>query len=249
MSENEKSEAKNELQHTGYHQIGFAMTCRSWEEYVCMFALTEDDLSGSTLVDIAAGASSFTAAALEKGIESIAVDPLYSLDERSVLTHAQEELDQSGAKIAALQERMDWSYYGSYKRYQELRVRSLEKFSQSFCDPQQRNRYVSAELPTLPFKDGQFSLVLCSHFLFLYEQELDFDFHKRSVLELLRICCPGGQIRIYPLFNLNYQRYSKLDLLLSVLQDAGAAVAFEQTRLPFIPGSKELLCITKVAGK
>lgn len=249
MSRNEMSRGNSNEQSSGYPQIGFAMTCRSWEEYIRMFALKESQLSGASLVDVGAGASSFTASALERGIDAVAVDPLFALDEQSVLQHAKEELNISGAKVAALKQRMDWSHYGSYERYQRLREQSLEKFSASFTNPSQRKCYIAAGLPRLPFADGQFSLVLCSHLLFLYEQELDFSFHIESVMELLRICRPGGQVRIYPLFNLAYQPYSRMEALLTELHGTGAHITWEDTQLPFIPGSKQLLCITKVSGK
>ncbi|WP_010274898.1 class I SAM-dependent methyltransferase [Paenibacillus senegalensis] len=249
MSKYEQSRGNHVQQSNGYHQIGFAMTCRSWEEYIRMFALQESDLSSASLVDVAAGAASFTASALERGIDATAVDPLYALDQQSVLQHAREELAQSGAKIAALKQRMDWSYYGSYERYQERREQSLAKFTASFTDPVQKDRYIAAGLPTLPLQDDRFSLVLCSHLLFLYEQELDAAFHMASILELLRICRPGGQIRIYPLFNLAYQPYSKMEQLLTELSGTGAQISWKNTRLPFIPGSKQLLCITKALEK
>lgn len=233
----------------GYEQIGFAVTCRSWEEYRRMFVLNEEMLHQGPILDVAAGASSFTASALDKGLEAVAVDPLYDNGYETVSGHARAELAVSGEKIAAMKERMDWSYYGSYELYQQQRMLSLERFLASYGREDAGNCYIPAAMPKLPFTDNRFSLVLCSHFLFLYEQELDEEFHFKSCLELLRVCRPGGQIRIYPLFNLSYKPYSKLETILQKLETAGADITFEQSELPFIPGSKELVCITKAANK
>lgn len=40
---------------------------------------------------------------------------------------------------------------------------------------------------------------LVSHLLFLYEDKLDYDFHKKTILELLRIS--SREIRIFPIVN------------------------------------------------
>ena len=60
-------------------------------------------------------------------------------------------------------------------------------------------RYVTASLPGLPFKDGQFDLALVSHLLFLYSEQLDFDFHLAAIKELLRV---ANEVRIFPLLTL-----------------------------------------------
>jgi hypothetical protein len=46
-----------------YEQVGVAMTCRSFTEYEKMFVLKKEDLDQGSILDIAAGAASFTAAA------------------------------------------------------------------------------------------------------------------------------------------------------------------------------------------
>ena len=53
-------------------------------------------------------------------------------------------------------------------------------------------RYVTASLPRLPLRDGQFDLALCSHLLFLYSDRLSFEFHLASIEELLRVAGEFG---------------------------------------------------------
>ena len=60
-----------------YPQTGVAVSCRSYREYMAMFALTEADLRRGAALDVAGGASSFTAALHARGIEAFAADPFY----------------------------------------------------------------------------------------------------------------------------------------------------------------------------
>jgi hypothetical protein len=60
-------------------------------------------------------------------------------------------------------------------------------------------RYVAAELPSLPFADREFDLALCSHFLFLYTDQLSEAFHVESALEL---CRTAREVRVFPLVSL-----------------------------------------------
>lgn len=68
--------------------------------------------------------------------------------------------------------------------------------------------YRAAGLPDLPFPDGRFDLVLCSHLLFTWADPLDLAWHTGAVDELLRVA--RGEVRLYPL----------------VRRGAGEAVAF-----------------------
>lgn len=60
-----------------YEQIGVAMTSRSYIEYERMFVLNTEALKGKSVLDVAGGASSFTAEARKKGIFAEAADPMY----------------------------------------------------------------------------------------------------------------------------------------------------------------------------
>jgi hypothetical protein len=62
---------------------------------------------------------------------------------------------------------------------------------------------VQGSLPALPFKRGEFQMALCSHFLFLYSEQFDLDFHLGSVLAL---CGVAEDVRIFPLTELGSRR-------------------------------------------
>src|SRR5438093_537560 len=69
-------------------------------------------------------------------------------------------------------------------------------FLADFDDGKDQGRYVNAELPSLSFADASFDLALCSHFLFLYSDQLDESLHRASIEELCRV---ARAVRIFPL--------------------------------------------------
>jgi ubiquinone/menaquinone biosynthesis C-methylase UbiE len=59
-----------------------------------------------------------------------------------------------------------------------------------------QGRYRVAELPMLPFRDQEFDLAVCSHFLFTYSDLFPLDFHINSIREMCRV---AREARIFPL--------------------------------------------------
>ncbi|BBH21452.1 hypothetical protein Back11_27970 [Paenibacillus baekrokdamisoli] len=223
----------------GYEQIGVSITCRSFDEYLQMFDLKESDLTEGQILDIAAGGSSFTADAFHKGYEAFAVDPRYALEPEQLIADADEEIEVSTGKLMKLANQLDLSYYGDMTKHRAGREASLKRFASHYENKEQRAlRYKVGSLPNLPFDNGQFSLVLCSHFLFLYEEQFDYPFHLQAVLEMMRVCKPGGCVRIYPLMSLKWKPYSFLDQLALDIEKNGGSTGFFKTKLPFIPGSE-----------
>lgn len=80
---------------------------------------------------------------------------------------------------------------------------AMAKFLEDFPEGKMQKRYVAGELPSLPSGDREFDLVLCSHLLFLYTDNLSLDFHLRSLAELCRV---SKEVRIFPLLDVNGTR-------------------------------------------
>ncbi|MBH5318214.1 class I SAM-dependent methyltransferase [Paenibacillus sp. GSMTC-2017] len=228
-----------------YEQVGVAMTCRSYDDYLCMFRLTEDDLAQGAILDIAGGGSSFTAEARKRGYEAFAVDPRYGADVVKLVSEARQEIETSTAKIEALKEHFDWSYYGSVDLHRRGRISALNKFAEHVGLVGSGQHYIDGKLPELPFENNTFSNIMCSHFMFLYGAQFDFAFHLQSIREMLRIIKPNGHIRIYPLTTLQFQPYERLDELIGIISEEGGIVEQKESQLPFIPGSKHYLHIQK----
>ncbi|MFC5405220.1 methyltransferase domain-containing protein [Cohnella soli] len=225
-----------------YPQTGVASTCRSYEEYAAMFGLTERTIGAGPVLDVAGGGSSFVACLNAKGVPAIAADPFYAGMTEDVIAAARKEIEESSAKIAAIADSFDWSFYGSPEAHRAMREHSLELFAAHFKED--RSKYMDASLPRLPFEDDSFSLVTCSHFLFLYAESFGEAFHKEAIAELLRVLEPGGELRIYPLVSLKWEPCSFLDDVLDELK--GLAIAeLLPTNLPFTPVRSDVLKMVK----
>ncbi|MCL4261960.1 MAG: hypothetical protein KJ069_02025 [Anaerolineae bacterium] len=66
----------------------------------------------------------------------------------------------------------------------------MARFLQDYEAGKADGRYQPISLPHLPFADGEFGLALCSHFLFLYSEQVSLDFHITAVREMVRVA--GG---------------------------------------------------------
>jgi len=228
-----------------YPQAGVASTCRSFDEYCAMFGLDPSSLEGPVL-DVAGGASSFTAALRAKGISAVAADPFYGGLTEEVIDAGYREIQVSSAKIAAMKDAFDWSFYGSPERHRSIRERSMALFADDFrkSEKEEQTVYFPAALPSLPFPDDSFRLAICSHFLFLYAESFDRDFHVAAIGELLRVLRPGGELRVYPLVNLRWEPYPHLSDIVKEFEGV-ATHEFQPSGLPFTPTKSPLLRMVK----
>lgn len=245
--ESTNPESTNQESNRHYPQAGVAVTCRSYREYAAMFALDEAALARGPVLDAAGGASSFAAEAAERGLDVKAADPRYALPADALYAESAREIETSTGKLAKLRESFDWTFYGSLDAHRAGREASLERFIRHYRENGTHGVYVPASLPSLPFADGTFALALCSHFLFLYEEQFDAAFHTAALRELYRVLAPGGELRVYPLASLRFARYGAMSEIESALSSWGAVVDELPSRLPFIPGSTHLLCVRKPA--
>ena len=87
-----------------------------------------------------------------------------------------------------------WDYYKNPEYMRELRKRASTIFLEDYKTHPER--YVAGELPRLSFADKEFDLTLVSYFLFAYQDQLGYEFHRESILEIMRVT--RGEARIYP---------------------------------------------------
>jgi hypothetical protein len=98
-------------------------------------------------------------------------------------------------------------------------------------------------LPDLPFNDEAFDLTLSAHFLFMYSDRLDYDFHLKTVKELMRVT--RGELRIFPLVDLSCKRYEHLERLIADLVREGFAAEEIEVPYEFQKGAKQMLKIRR----
>jgi SAM-dependent methyltransferase len=168
------------------------VSSRSYDEYVAMFALSPEDLSGSVL-DCSAGAASFVTLATRRGARAVALDPVYALAREQLADAVRADLERGGAIAHQHPDRFGWDWFGSPEARDRLRKAAAAQFLASLATP--GSRYVAAELPRLPFRDASFDLALCSHLLFCWADVLGLGWHLAAVSELTRV---AREVRIFP---------------------------------------------------
>ena len=78
-----------------------------------------------------------------------------------------------------------WDYFKDIESLRKHRLSALENCTDDMVKSSER--YVPVTLPSLPFKDGEFDILLSAHFLFMYADRLDYQFHIKTINELLRV--------------------------------------------------------------
>lgn len=63
----------------------------------------------------------------------------------------------------------------------------MNEFLADYEQGKRQQRYLHASLPHLPFKNNQFDLALCSHYLFLYSEHVNLQQHINSMIELILV--------------------------------------------------------------
>jgi ubiquinone/menaquinone biosynthesis C-methylase UbiE len=228
-----------------YEQTGVVMTCRSYEEYVQMFMLDEHLLKKGKVLDVASGGSSFVAELNKRGHNAIGVDPLYRLPVEEMSTHGDTEIAIANQKLDKVKHLYVWDSYGSLDTHNEIRLNSFKQFLNSYEKDAKKEKYIAATLPSLPFEDETFSLILCNHFLFLYQDQFDYQFHLDAIKELIRITKKDGVIRIYPLVGFKNEVFPYINQLMATLDNDGIKIELSKTDFRFLPSATHFLSIKK----
>jgi hypothetical protein len=216
---------------------------RTLAEYSQFFALDVDALDGLTVLDVAAGPSSFTAEACRRGADAVAVDPLYGCTPEALATHVQIDYRRVFAQMKAKPQLVRFRSFASLEEAEFSRRTAAERFLADYAQHFVHNRYLGAALPQLPFLDGAFDLVLCAHLLFTYAKKFDFGFHLEACRELARVC--SDEVRIHPLVDLAGRPYPELDELRSALESDGIESEVLSVNYEFFKGADSTLILRK----
>lgn len=214
---------------------------RSFDEYVQMFDLSPQDLN-LNLLDAAGGPASFNAEMTQQGYSVISCDPIYQFSATEIAQRIQETYP---IVVNGLKEHSDayiWENIKSPEQLGEIRMAAMQKFLADFSQGLQQKRYQTTALPQLPFKNNQFDLALCSHFLFCYSDHFSEDFHLKSILELCRV---AQQVRIFPLLKVSGEPSPFLEPIVSCLKNQGYLINIKTVNYEFQKGGNQMLEIKR----
>jgi SAM-dependent methyltransferase len=217
---------------------------RTFDEYRQMFDLSADDLAGK-IIGVGDGPASFNAEATQQNYNVTSVDPIYTFSGEEIAARFNAVVDNIINQVKATPDDWVWTYHGSPEGLRANRVKALNLFLQDYEQGKAANRYITAELPTLPFAANQFSLALCSHLLFLYSEQLDYEFHLRSIQEMLRV---APEVRIFPLLTLMLDRSPYLEPIMAAFSDV-YSVSIQTVPYGLQKGGNEMLVIRRVDSR
>lgn len=210
---------------------------RSYDEYLAMFSLTESDLQ-KRLLGCEDGPASFNAELTKRGGRIVSVDPVYQFSAKEIRSRIDAGYEEVMKQTARNCDEFVWRHVKTVAELGRIRLEAMEIFLMDY--PHGCGRYVSGELPHLPFADKEFDLALCSHFLFLYSEQLSFEFHAQSIKELLRV---ASEVRIFPLLELGSTKSRHLDKVTSGLAEEQLAWSIEEVQYEFQKGGNKMLQI------
>ena len=197
-----------------------------------MFALSDADLAGRIL-GCGDGPASFNAEATALGYAVVSCDPIYSFLPEEIERRVEECHDGLIAQVRSHSEDFVSDQFQDPDQLGQFRLATMRRFLADFEAGKAEGRYVTASLPSLTFGDGQFDLALVSHLLFLYSDQLKFEFHFAAVMELLRV---AKEVRIFPLLTLEPRVSPHVDPLLTEFANKGFVSAAQTVPYEFQRG-------------
>ncbi len=115
---------------------------------------------------------------------------------------------------------------------------AMNEFMKDYEKGKKEKRYINASLPQLPFRDKKFNIALCSHFLFLYSEQLTEKFHFESIKELCRV---AKIVKIFPVLELGSVKSRHLEAIIKRLEKENFRVKLKKVAYEFQKGGNEML--------
>jgi hypothetical protein len=214
---------------------------RSFDEYRRMFNLTDDELNLS-IVGCGDGPASFNAHMFRRGQRVISCDPLYQLTARQIKDRITATYDSVIGQTRQNRERFVWTVIKSPDELGQIRLAAMNDFLADYERGKKEGRYLAAELPHLPFGASSFDIAVCSHFLFLYSDNLSLAFHQRAIEDMCRV---AREARIFPLLTYNAEPSPFVEPLVAGLAKAGYTVWIEHVPYEFQRNGNKMMKVSR----
>lgn len=215
---------------------------RSYDEYVSMFGLTESDLA-LRILGCGDGPAAFNSELCKRGGNVVSVDPIYVFDAAQIRSRVSDTYETVMTQVRQNKSDYIWVAIPSVEQLGNVRLSAMETFLTDFDMGKCEGRYIAGELPSLPFKSGQFDIALSSHFLFLYSAHLSAEFHLQSLQEMLRV---AHEVRVFPLLALDSTPSPYIEFVSNNLVKHGFGVEVRRVPYEFQRGGNEMLVVKPV---
>ena len=217
-----------------------ALIGRTFEEYYDMFELNNTLLKNEIILDVASGVSSFCAEANRQGFNVTASDRIYIFSPTEIEQKCRQDLDTIIKQLPGVADLYVWNFFKDIDSLRVQREKAYKLFIEDFKN-YGTEQYVPVEYPLTDFLNQQFTISLMSHFLFLYEDKLNYDFHKKTIMELLRIT--SKEIRIFPIVNLKGEKSSFVNTLVQDKDFERFKITIKKVGYEFMKNGNEMMVI------
>nr|WP_275432212.1 SAM-dependent methyltransferase [Staphylococcus sp. ACRSN] len=190
---------------------------RTFNEYIKMFNLNANMLRNKKLLDCPAGACAFASKGKAMGIHIKSCDIAYYFDKQELFEKGKADINHAMEGIKQTSNLYNWTYFNDIQELKQARNQALEAcYSDMLIN---ESDYLAVRLPDLPYENNSFDLLLSAHFLFMYAEHLDYEFHLACLNEMLRVA--KDEIRIFPVVDLSGKPYQYLHEILTYINDLG----------------------------
>ncbi len=210
---------------------------RNYDEYIRMFDLGENELK-LKILGCGDGPASFNYECNRRGGNVVSIDPIYNLSKGEIQERIAETYHDVLTQTEKNMDKFRWDVIKSVAELGNIRMYAMEIFLEAYEQGRIDKKYIPASLPDLPFMDNEFDISLCSHFLFLYTDNLSYNFHFDAIKEMLRV---SKEVRIFPLLDANADKSPYVERILSDFKETELAI--KQVNYEFQIGGNELLII------
>ena len=212
---------------------------RSYDEYISMFSLSPADLK-QEILGCGDGPASFNSTLSSKGGSIVSVDPAYVFTEEEIRNRIEETYEVVLEQTRKNKDEFLWENISSVEELGRIRMSAMASFIKDFEKGRAEGRYQTGSLPQLLFNDNEFDIALCSHFLFLYSEQLSEEFHLASIRELCRV---AQEVRIFPILELGSKRSRHLKSVNAGLEKEDYHIEIKEVQYQFQKGGNEMIII------
>ncbi|MDP8935881.1 MAG: class I SAM-dependent methyltransferase, partial [Cyanobacteriota bacterium] len=186
---------------------------------------------------------SFNAEMTRQGKKVISCDPVYQFTAVEIGDRIQETYHTVIDAVKANVGGYLWNNFESPDQLAEVRMKAMQEFLEDFPSGLQQGRYMTAELPVLPFENGEFDLALCSHFLFTYSYLLSEEFHLEAITEMCRV---AKEVRVFPLLHgFSGVESEHLNPIVTEFKKRSFRVEIQEAPYEFQKGGNKMLRVRK----
>jgi len=212
---------------------------RSYDEYILMFSLATADLK-ENILGCGDGPACFNSILSSKGGSVVSVDPAYSFTTEEIRKRIKETYKEVLDQTRKNKDEFIWENISSVEELGRIRMAAMESFLKDFENGKAEGRYIVGSLPELPFNNKEFVIALCSHFLFLYSEQLSEKFHLTSIRELCRV---AQEVRIFPILELGAKKSRHVKPIIERLEKENYHIEIKQVPYQFQKGGNEMIII------